>query len=255
MSKQKKVDRSKLAYEKWIDFPRSIVKFFIKKQTVLFEADENSSFQTFSEKECVKTFEQVPCIFVCNHERAFGPLVMLSHFPLKKILTPWIIGEVCSRRELPKYAKDDFWVKPNKWYSKPLTAIVGFWGSLIVPPVMRGMKPIKVYHDGRVKRTILESVDLLSNNGKILLFPEKPTEFKSYSDEIMSGFVLTARLYFKKTKKNVPLYPVYIDKKKSKIIVGLPLYIDNSLDSKAQAEDMANRLVEKTNLLKSKSKF
>jgi len=62
-------------------------------------------------------FDGKPAVFVCNHDRAFGPMAMCAHFELSENMRPWINAQVLSPRKSPEYIRHDYWWDLSKWYS------------------------------------------------------------------------------------------------------------------------------------------
>jgi len=179
-------------------------------------------------------FEGKPSVFVCNHDRAFGPIAMCAHFELCEDVRPWINAQVLSEKEAPSYIRKDYWWDLNKWYSPILGHTVAYIYALILPPILRGSDCIPVYHDASVITTLRESVKMLSDRKHILLFPEHPTGYCTYGEKIFDGFVSVGRLYYARKKDIVNFYPTYIDWKKKIIRVGKPVAYDPSVKYEEQ---------------------
>ncbi len=229
--KEKKI---KKPYKNAIEVPRSLVKLFVPKQKTIWHGEKPTS----------------PAVFVCNHNRAFGPLAMMSRFQLYKQSRPWVIGEICNAKEIPAYAKKDYWCKPNKWYTGIYNATVPYFACLILPPIMRWIGAVPVYHDARLRKTFSLSVGYLQDGDNIILFPEKPEEFGKYSEDFMTGFVLLARQFEKKTGKKLDMYPVFLDKKKRVINVGNAVHSDCELPAKEDAKIVGDILATEMSAMK-----
>lgn len=182
----------------FINTLRAIIKFFTPKQQVLL--DENIA--------------DGPCVFVCNHARAMGPIAMCIQFPLAKQLHPWIIGQMLKAKEVPAYVRGDYWWKQGRWYTKLCDYTLPYPIALILPPILRGTEPVPVYHDMRVINTFKRSVSLLSEGESLVIFPEKPEGYGDYSKELNTGFLYIAKNYYKQTGKKLRFYPTFIDEKK-----------------------------------------
>lgn len=201
-------------------FVRKLVRFFTPKMQTVWEAP----------------FAGRPAVFVCNHDRAFGPIAMCAHFDRYDRIRPWINAQVLSARETPAYVRSDYWWNPDKWYSPFLGKTLAYIYALILPPILRGSDCIPVYHDVSVMSTLKRSVSCLREGKDILLFPEKPAGFGLYDDKIMEGFVSIGRLFYARTKQPVDFYPGYIDWKKHKIHIGAPLSYDGEKDYGEQSQ-------------------
>lgn len=188
----------------------------------------------------METIWQVPfggraSVFVCNHDRAFGPIAMCAHFDRYNKIRPWINAQVLSAKETPAYVRSDYWWNPNKWYSSILGKTLAYIYALILPPILRGSDCIPVYHDTSVISTLKQSIKYLREGKDILIFPEKPAGFDFYEEEIMEGFVSIGRLYYSRTKQPLDFYPGFIDWKKRKIHIGTPLSYDGGRDYNEQS--------------------
>lgn len=191
-------------------FYRKVVQIFSKKMSTIWKTP----------------FVNGPSIFVCNHDRAYGPIAMCGHFELYKDVRPWINAPVLSVREMPAYVRKDYWWKPGRWYSKILDYTLAYICSIILPHILHGSACIPVYHDTRVVNTLKNSVAALDSGKHIILFPEHPSGYHQYDDEIISGFVSIGRLYYRRKRKLVNFYPTYIDWTGKVITVAEPVQYD-----------------------------
>lgn len=183
-------------------------------------------------------YNEAPAIFVCNHDRAYGPIAMCAHFDHYDKVRPWINAPVLSVRETPAYVRQDFWWKPGKWYSRLLDYTLAYIIALILPPILHGSGCIPVYHDTRVMSTLKASIQALKDGKDIILFPEHPSGYCQYEDEIVNGFVSIGRLFYRRTKQILYFYPTYISKKDKTITVAEPIAYDPDMS----AEDFAKKV-------------
>ncbi|NLH01162.1 MAG: hypothetical protein GX488_04550 [Clostridiales bacterium] len=182
-------------------------------------------------------FEGKPSVFVCNHDRAYGPIAMCAHFELSSDIRPWINAQVLSAKEAPAYIRQDYWWDADKWYAPVMDYTAAYACALILPPILRGSGCIPVYHDTGVISTLRQSVKMLSEGKHILLFPEHPTGYRTYGERIFDGFVSVGRLYYAKTKETVNFYPTYVDWENKVIRVGRPV----AYDPEIKYEEMVRR--------------
>lgn len=184
-------------------------------------------------------FDGSPSIFVCNHDRAWGPIAMCAHFDHCKDVRPWINAQVLSIRTLPAYAREDFWWPRDKWYTKIFDYIVAYIIALILPPILRSSACIPVHHDTGVMATLKSSVDALQNGHHILLFPEHPTGYGEYGSTVFTGFTSLGRLLHRRTGKTVNFYPTFVDWKGKEIRVGEPIAYDADSAHRNQAAEIS----------------
>lgn len=187
-------------------------------------------------------FTGAPSVFVCNHDRAFGPIAMCAHFPLCREIRPWINAQVLSPRETPQYVREDYWWNPDKWTAPIFDHSLAYLMALLIPPILRGADSIPVYHDAGVMSTLRGSVKTLSDGKHLLLFPERPIGYHQYDKELFDGFVSVGRLYYKKNREQVHFYPAFVDWKGKKITVGKPIVYNLSIDYTLQAPQTARAI-------------
>ena len=106
-------------------------------------------------------FDEEPCVFVANHERAIGPLEMAVNFPLREESPIWIYAAPLDRKTTPDYVRQDHWWKENGKLAPLWNAVIPPVVSLILPPILRSAPHVPVYHDGRAATTMKESLRLL----------------------------------------------------------------------------------------------
>lgn len=195
-------------------FLRKIVQIFTKKMHTTWE----------------KPFLDNPSIFVCNHDRAYGPIAMCAHFDHYKDVRPWVNSPVLSAKEIPEYVRQDFWWKPGKWYTWILNHSLVYIIALLLPPILKGSACIPVYHDTRVVLTLKDSINALKSGKHIILFPERPSGYCQYDEEIIDGFVSIGKLFYRRTKQILYFYPTYVDWSDKTITIAEPVPYDPNMD-------------------------
>ena len=204
-------------------FLRKVVQIFSKTRKTVWTEPYNGA----------------PSIFVCNHDRAWGPIAMCAYFELKDTSRPWINAQVLSAKEIPEYVRHDYWWKQDKWYTKIFNYTLVYLVSIILPPILRGSGCIPVYHDTRVMSTLKGSVNALKEGMNIILFPEHPTGYCEYDDEIVTGFVSIGRLFYRRTKQCLSFYPTFITWDNGVIRVGEPVVYDPEMDTDEFADKVS----------------
>ncbi|MBP5158930.1 MAG: hypothetical protein ILP10_01370 [Lachnospiraceae bacterium] len=187
-------------------------------------------------------YDGEPCIFVCNHARAGGPLAMCIHFPLVEKTHPWIIAPMLRAREVPDYVRGDFWWQPGKWYTKILDHTLPYPIALILPPILRGTEPVPVYHDMRIISTFKKSIEVLKDGDSLVIFPEKPEGFGDYGKQLNTGFLFIAQNYYNKTGKSLKFYPTYIDEDKLTTTIYEPIAYDPNRTLEAQTDSIIDAI-------------
>lgn len=209
---------------------------FLRKAIMFFTGPMDTIWQ--------EEFDGEPSIFVCNHDRAYGPIAMCVQFDHCKELRPWINHEVLSFKTMPPYVRQDYWYPPDKWYTKILDYTAAYFYSLIIPPIMRGSACIPVYHDTKVMSTLRASVDAIRQGHHIMLFPEHPSGYGEYSADVFTGFVSLGRLVQRRTGKTVSFYPTFVDWKAREIRVGAPIRYNSQENFELQAENISHTVAE-----------
>ncbi|MBQ9941393.1 MAG: hypothetical protein IJP03_00150, partial [Christensenellaceae bacterium] len=189
-------------------------------------------------------FEQPPeadeqAIFVANHAKAYGPLVMMLRFPVKA--RPWVISNVCFSRTFPAFAMQDFWHPKNK-FTRALYWVLSYALVPVARWVFLGIEAIPAYFDRNSHITVKKSVQTLKEDLSIVLFPENRTPYSEYNEDFSSGFIFVARRYYKETGKKLKFYPVYACPKNRVIHVGRPVQYDPAQDFRTHQEDIKNYL-------------
>jgi hypothetical protein len=179
------------------------------------------------------------CIIVSNHANKGGPLLYELNLPV--FHASWgayqMLGNYSSRYH---YLRDVLYIQKNGMGKAKATFKAGFEAFFSIF-MYKGMKILPAYPDVRLRKTLEYSMNMLDAGYAVSVYPEDSS--KGYFDEMtyfFPGFVMLADRYYKKTGEDLPVYPVYYGKKKSKIVVGKPLYVQQfvkeGLDKKEIAE-------------------
>lgn len=161
-----------------------------------------------------------PCIIVGNHAQMNGPIIGEIHFPGKRLI--WCVGDMLHLRDVPLYAFQDFWSEKPKW-----THWFYKIASYIIAPLsvflMSNARTIGVYHDTRILSTFKATVAGLKDKANIIIFPEHNVKYNHILYEFTTGFVEVARLYYKKTGREVSFVPMYNAPKLKGTYLGKPI--------------------------------
>ena len=173
--------------------------------------------------------EDDPAVFVCNHARITGPVMMTLDFPRKH--RAWAVANAMDPQKAKNYAFHDVFLgrsRKHQGFYRFLSRIV----ARALPPLLTGSDTIPVYHDKNIVSTFKQSVKTLTEGKDLVIFAEAPARFSAYVNELQPGFVDIARIYYRKTGKKLLFYPVYLNKKLAVISVGVPIAYDpdRSLD-------------------------
>ena len=95
-------------------------------------------------------FEEGPCVFVVNSVGFMGPVEMITKFSQREICHPWVNDELLEAKKIPAYARKDCWWKPGTFAAPVLNATVPYVGAALIPPLLKSVPYIPVYHDQRM---------------------------------------------------------------------------------------------------------
>lgn len=161
-----------------------------------------------------------PCIVVGNHTQMNGPIVGELYFPGPHYI--WCAGQMMELKEVPGYAYQDFWSgKPGyiRWYYKLCSYLIAPLAVLI----FNNAHTIPVYHDTRLVTTFRQTVQRLEQGARIVIFPEHDKKYNNILYEFQDRFVDVARLYYKKTGKELAFVPMYIAPALRTVYLGEPV--------------------------------
>lgn len=187
-------------------------------------------------------FEEGPCIFVVNHAGSSGPVNMCAKFPLRDRLQPWINEEMLSARDVPAYVRKVYWWKPGSFFAPVLNATVPYIAAVLMPPVLRSVDYIPVYHDQRIMLTMRQSIRALQRNRCLLLFPEMPGPAKNNRRWINTGWLRLGELWYRASGRALKIYPVFLDEKNHVFKVAAPVCYDPARRFIEQERELTNRL-------------
>lgn len=148
-----------------------------------------------------------PCIIVGNHTQIHGPVCCELY--LDDNCFTWCAAEMTKFKEVPAYSFKDFWSQKPKWTRiiyKPLSYLIAPFSVFL----FNNARTIPVYHDMRIIGTFKKTVKVLANGGNVVIFPEFDEKFNNIVYNFKENFVDTAKLYFKKTGKEVLFVPMYV---------------------------------------------
>ena len=182
-----------------------------------------------------------PCVIVGNHARMNGPIIANLYIPGDRAI--WCNEEMMHLKEVPAYAYKDFWSqKPRyiRWFYRIMSYLIA---PLAVCIFNNGLC-IGVYRDLRIMATLRESVEKLQEGYRIIIFPEQDVYHNGIVWDFQIGFTNVARMYAKKTGKELLFVPMYVAPKLKKVCFGEPVPFDNSAETKAEQRRVCDRLME-----------
>lgn len=169
--------------------------------------------------------EGEPAVFVVNHAKAYGPLAMSTNFDVP--MRPWVIYNVCYTKTFPAFSRQDFW-HPKNFFTKGCVWIISYLLAPLASYIFSGMEAIPAYFDKRAVITIQKSMETLLEGKSVVIFPENRTPYSVYNEDFSQGFLYLGKRYYRKTKKCLKFYPVYVCKQQKTMQIGRPIAYDPS---------------------------
>ena len=185
-----------------------IIKFFVRVFSPKMQIEGESSLPT------------EPSIIVANHAQMYGPIACELYLP--EHCTIWCAGEMMKFKEVPAYAYQDFWSQKPVW-SRPFYKLLSYLIAPLSVLVFNNARTIAVYKDGRLKNTFRDSLDELLKGNSVVVFPEHNQPHNPIVYEFQEGFVDIARLYHKRTGKEINFVAMYISPALGKMCLGEPV--------------------------------
>ena len=182
-----------------------------------------------------------PCIIVGNHTQMNGPIVSELYFPRRRYT--WCAFQMMELKEVPAYAFQDFWSgKPAyiRWLYKLLSYII----APLSVCVFNNAETIPVYHDTRLLTTLRQTMQRLDDGADIVIFPEHSVPHNHILCDFQDKFIDVAKLYYKKTGRELCFVPMYLAPALKKAYLGKPIRFDHSLPIKQERERICALLMD-----------
>lgn len=202
----------------------------------------------FKRPEIVNLAGELPtkALYVANHSAMAGPVVYNLYFPVPH--APWGAYPMLEGyKSRFRYLRDVYFVQKRKMnktcasFLASFEAVFSFW-------IYKGMHVIPSYPDGRLLKTIRQSLETLNSNRAVMVFPEhSETGYHETLTGFSAGFVVLAERYAKLHGEELPIYPIYYHKAKSKMIIGKPHVLSEFADKNMSRNDVANEFCRITN--------
>ncbi|MBO7186887.1 MAG: hypothetical protein J6V68_00615 [Clostridia bacterium] len=180
------------------------------------------------------------CIIISNHNNKKGPMVYEFSLPISH--ATWGAYQMLGAYKMRfKYLRDVLYIQKNglkKWKATLKAGIEAIFSIY----TYRGMKVIPSFPDARLRRTMQYSMQCLDAGFAISLYPEDSND--GYFDEMkhfFPGFVMLSEQYFKKTGEDLPIFPMYYGRKKKKIVVGKPMYVQEFVKKGLNREEIVEQ--------------
>ncbi len=172
------------------------------------------------EAEGLENLPEEPVIIVGNHCQMNGPIVGELYVPGEPFI--WCAGEMMKWKDVPEYAFRDFWSQKPKW-THPFYRILSYIIAPFSVCVFNNARTIGVYHDARILSTFKNTVKMLQEGKSVVIFPEHDVKHNHIVYDFQDKFIDIAKLYYKKTGKELLFVPMYIAPKLKKLCFGKPV--------------------------------
>ena len=170
--------------------------------------------------EGVERLPDEPCIIVSNHCQMHGPIVCELHLPGEH--DTWCAGQMMHLKEVPDYAFEDFWRdKPRRirWFFRLASYVI----APVSVCVFNNARTIGVYHDARIMSTFRQTAQRLEEGANVVIMPEGRQAHNDIINDLQEGFIDIARIYKKRTGKDLCFIPMYIAPALRKAFIAEPV--------------------------------
>lgn len=168
--------------------------------------------------------KQGPAVLVANHIGVWGPIAVTSCVPHR--LHPWVIADMMDPARASEYLRVDF-VERQLHLKEPLS-----WGCAnaicrLTVPLLTSAGCIPVHSNfDEMLIPFSRSVDILTQGGFILIFPEDPAQpvdplFKM--SPFKKGFVRLGEFFHQQTGSTLAFYPLAVNSVRRIVQVGKPV--------------------------------
>ena len=146
-------------------------------------------------------------------------------------------------KDVPSYAFEDFWSQKPRythWFYRLLSYII----APLSVCVFNNANTIGVYRDSRIISTFKETIKKLQDGASVVIFPEHDEKHNNIIYDFQDKFIDVAKLYYKKTGKEVCFVPLYIAPKLRKMYIGKPTRFNSSAPIDEERERIKKYLME-----------
>ena len=194
----------------------------------------------------IEYLPQDASIIVSNHSQLYGSLTSEMYFPTRKYT--WCISNVMEKEVAQKYIYTDFWSKKSV-ITRPFFKLLSY---IVVPLsvyIFNHADTIPVYKDARILKTYKITMEALEDNANIVIFPESSEEYNDIINNFQDKFIDVARLYYKKTGKELSFVPMYNAVRLKKVVFGKPIKYDPNIPMDIQRDNICEYLKKEITML------
>lgn len=212
-----------------------------KKTSLLFKIIKGLVRFFYPKMEVIGNLPDEPCIIVGNHTQMNGPICAELYCPGKHYT--WCAGEMMHLKDVPAYAFRDFWSQKPKW-THPWYKLLSYIIAPLSVCVFNNARTVGVYHDTRLISTFKNTVNLLQEGNHIVIFPEHDVKYNHIIYDFQDRFIDVAKLYYKRTGKQVCFVPLYIAPGLKQMHLGKPIRFDPNVPMDGERERICKYLMD-----------
>lgn len=191
--------------------------------------------------EGLENLPEEPVIIVGNHCQMHGPIAAELYGPGEHYT--WCAGQMMHREDVAEYAFQDFWSqKPRHtlWFYRGLSHLIAPLSVLI----FNQANTIGVYHDSRILSTFKKTIAKLQDGANVIIFPEHAQDYNRILCRFQEKFVDVAKLYYRRTGKELAFVPLYIAPDLKKMVYGKPIRFRADAPVEEERERICRYLME-----------
>ena len=184
---------------------------------------------------------ETPGIFLSNHERFYGPIIVTTRFPIP--VRQWATSLMMDLEDTKIYVKETLFMDTLKIKEGIATLL----GSLAAHPIswtIRSANPIPAYWDAKKSaKSIKYGLEAIKKGENQLIYAAncKPAD---EDFNFMQGYLILAKFANKILGVNPKIYPVALNKKKGNIAIGAPALYNIKSDFNAESLRINQYIIE-----------
>jgi len=187
----------------------------------------------------------VPAVFMSNHEKFYGPIIVTTRFPIEK--RTWANSMTAEKDACRKYVAESLFMG-ELGKGEKISRFYGYLLGTLVAHVISNSNPIIAYWDNqRSRKSIRSGVEAIVNGENQLMFARR-REFTEDKITFLPGYLFICKIAAKKHGITPKIYPVAVNKENSTVAIGKPTSLDSSLDYEEESERINEYLSDRVEL-------
>ena len=165
-----------------------------------------------------------PCVYVCRHLNMHGPFTTLKWIPTE--LHPFVLNVFMDEKSAVKQFTE-YTFSERRGRKPRRFSLCGTLLGNLAAKIVRSLQSVPVYRDSSSIKTMRSAMHYLQNGDSLIVWPDvNYTDGYDKPCEIYQGFLYLGEVYHKKTGKELPFIPLYINDSDRIISAGVPLVIN-----------------------------